>query len=126
VAEEITVAKKKSTRNRTRRADGDVVKRPRRQRAAIVRLVDSEADISLEPAATKSASPARQFSLHEIGDVAGEVWKTLADENGQALAAVKKKVAAPADLVAAAIGWLAREDKIEFNNTGRSVTVWLR
>jgi hypothetical protein len=62
----------------------------------------------------------------EIGHVAGEVWAVLEKDGEQTLAAIKKSVGAPADLVAAAIGWLAREDKLEFNTSGTTVKIALR
>lgn len=75
------------------------------------------------PPRTKSA-PA--ISSSEIGRVAGEVWGVLSRDGGLTLAAVKKSVDAPADIVVAAIGWLAREDKLEFTSGGRMVTISLR
>lgn len=66
------------------------------------------------------------FSADEIGRVAGDVWGLLIQDGGQTLAAIKKSVAAPADVVTAAIGWLAREDKLEFTTSGRVVKISLR
>ncbi len=58
--------------------------------------------------------------------MAGEVWGLLANGDGQTLAAIKKRVDAPADLVVAAVGWLAREDKLEFTTSGRTVKLSLK
>jgi hypothetical protein len=44
----------------------------------------------------------------------------------QNLAAIKKAIDAPNDLTLAAIGWLAREDKLEFSNSGRVLKISLR
>jgi hypothetical protein len=66
------------------------------------------------------------FSPHEIGNAAGEVWALLSNNGEQTLAAIKKSVDAPSDIVLAAVGWLAREDKIEFATTGRTVKISLR
>ena len=44
----------------------------------------------------------------------------------QTFAAVKKSVKAPTDVVAAAIGWLAREDKLEFTSSGKTVKISLK
>jgi hypothetical protein len=71
-----------------------------------------------------AAQPA--FSPLDIGNVAGEVWGLLCNNGEQTLAAVKKSVDAPPELVLAAIGWLAREDKLEFTTTGRTVKISLR
>lgn len=49
------------------------------------------------------------------------------DENGeQSIASIKSSHDAPADLVMAAVGWLAREDKLTFTTGGRSVLISLR
>jgi hypothetical protein len=79
-------------------------------------------------AAKKSSSVAtsRGFSADDIGHVAGDVWGLLSGSGGQTLAAIKKSVSAPPDIVAAAIGWLAREGKLEFAAKGRQVVISLR
>ena len=67
------------------------------------------------------------YSNHEIGQVAGKVWRTLDDQGAQSLAALKKSTSATDDLVVAAVGWLAREDKLEFaTRDGRLVEVSLQ
>ena len=66
------------------------------------------------------------FSSTEIGHVAGDVWEFLSRDGGQTVASIKKSIAAPGDVVLAAIGWLAREDKVEFSSHGRSVKISLR
>lgn len=66
------------------------------------------------------------LSNHQIGIAAGEVWKVLAEEGEQSLAALKKSVDSPSDQVLAAVGWLAREGKLDFKARGRSVKVSLR
>jgi hypothetical protein len=68
----------------------------------------------------------RILSQEAIGTVSGEVWQVLADRGGLSLPALKKSLDAPADLVLAALGWLAREGKLEFIISGRSVKVSLR
>ncbi|WP_442482989.1 winged helix-turn-helix domain-containing protein [Aeoliella sp. SH292] len=62
----------------------------------------------------------------EIGPTAGLVWQTLNDQGAQTVAALKKSVDAPGDLVMAAVGWLAREGKLEFETSGRTVKISLR
>jgi hypothetical protein len=75
----------------------------------------------------KPASPAqRSLSTEEIGQVAGDLWRALDTDGAQTLAAVKKAVDAPNDLLLAAIGWLAREDKLEFSGNSRSLKISLR
>lgn len=83
--------------------------------------------VPLKVAVTTSLKPAeRALSAHDIGLVAGEIWGFLAEKEPQTLAAIKKAVTAPADVIAAAIGWLAREDKLEFSTSGRTLKVGLK
>ena len=79
-----------------------------------------------KPAAKKSA-PAKNpgLSTDLIGDTAGKVWHALAT-GPLTLPALKKSVEAPEELVLPALGWLAREGKLAFDSSGRSVTVSLR
>jgi len=80
-------------------------------------------------AAKKSApsTPARPITVEEIGHAAGEVWGALSTGNGGVtLAALKKSVDAPADLVLLALGWLAREDKLQIDASAKTPTVSLK
>lgn len=57
----------------------------------------------------------------EIGTAAGVVWRFL-EQNGPATASrIKKDVPLPPGMVDRAIGWLAREEKIEVDGKGRNV-----
>jgi hypothetical protein len=83
--------------------------------------------VPVKAAATTTLKPAeRTLSTHDIGLVAGEIWGFLAEKEPQTLAAIKKAVTAPADVITAAIGWLAREDKLEFATSGRTLKVGLK
>lgn len=62
----------------------------------------------------------------EIGKTAGLVWQYLNEKGEATLAQVKKNVKAPSDLVNQAIGWLAREDKLEIQKKGKSYRISLR
>jgi len=93
----------------------------------------SASNSSRKPAAKKAtnnhpSATAQQDSLSndQIGHTAGEVWRQLAESDGLSLATLKKSVDVPSDLVLAALGWLAREDKLDFATSGRSVKVSLR
>jgi hypothetical protein len=79
--------------------------------------------LEAEPAVPRTPG---SFSGIEIGHVAGDVWGLLGRDGGQTIAAIKKSIDAPGDVVLAAIGWLAREDKLEFSANGRSVKISLR
>ena len=79
------------------------------------------------PKKPAAAAPARPLTVEEIGLAAGEVWGALSTGNdGVSLAVLKKSVDAPADLVLLALGWLAREDKVEIDASGRTPTVSLK
>ena len=71
-----------------------------------------------------TASPAS--CVLQIGDTAGVVWKTLADNGPMTMAKLVKAVGRPRDLVMQAIGWLAREDKVSIDEDRRSRVISLR
>jgi len=50
---------------------------------------------------------------YEVGETAGKVWQTLSADGPQTLTQLKKKVNGSSELVNFALGWLAREDKID-------------
>lgn len=77
------------------------------------------------PAKKPAAAKAVEFSTDLIGDTAGKVWHSLSS-GPQTLAALKKSVDAPGEVVLTALGWLAREGKLSFETNGRSVKVSLR
>ena len=61
-----------------------------------------------------------------IGEVAGAVWNSLRDsEGGQSITELKKMREFTGDEVVAAIGWLAREGKIQFVQQGKKNVVTL-
>jgi hypothetical protein len=63
---------------------------------------------------------------HGIGLAAGKVWAYL-NENGETpTSAIAGKTALTATEVQRAIGWLAREDKIEISKAKRTETIRLR
>lgn len=63
--------------------------------------------------------------IDNIGAVAGLVWHYL-DENGPVtLSKLAKEVDAPRDQVMQAVGWLAREGKVRFEETPRSKMIAL-
>ncbi len=74
-------------------------------------------------AVAKKSGP---ISQDKIGLIAGKVWKVLSEEGEQTPSTLKKKIKAPTDLVQFAIGWLAREGKLQFTAKGRSVQISLR
>jgi hypothetical protein len=61
-----------------------------------------------------------------IGATAGVVWKQLSEKGPMDLSKLVKAVGEPRDAVMQAIGWLAREDKLMFEENGRKRTIALR
>ena len=64
--------------------------------------------------------------IEQIGEKAGEVWHYLAGNGPVTLAKLCKAVGGPRDVVMQAVGWLAREDKIEIDESNRSRTIRLK
>lgn len=81
---------------------------------------------STKPRATKAAANKAAVSDEQIGRAAGEIWQALNQNGSQTITALKKSLDAPGDVVPLAIGWLAREGKLEFSTSGRSVMISLR
>ena len=57
---------------------------------------------------------ARNVNQHGIGETAGTIWETLLREGPLSFAALMEEVNAPQSLFFMAIGWLSREDKLQF------------
>jgi hypothetical protein len=64
--------------------------------------------------------------LEQIGQTAGLVWHALDERGPQSLSKLGKTIDAPRDIVMQAIGWLAREEKIDIRETKRGRIVSLR
>ncbi len=64
--------------------------------------------------------------LTQIGETAGAVWHALNKKGQLPLAKLSDVIDAPRDVVMQAVGWLAREDKIEIDETNRGQMVSLR
>lgn len=60
-----------------------------------------------------------------IGETAGLVWNHLQSNGECSLSALEKGVEAPRSLVSMAVGWLAREGKIEVKEEKRAVRILL-
>ncbi len=64
--------------------------------------------------------------IYAIGEAAGKVWKFL-DQKGEAsLSQIQKGVRENPNRILQAIGWLAREDKLNIITKGRNVTYALK
>ncbi|MGO8816058.1 MAG: winged helix-turn-helix domain-containing protein [Terriglobia bacterium] len=62
----------------------------------------------------------------QVGVTAGKVWHTLNDLGPQTVAQLKKKLNGSGDLVGFALGWLAREDKVDILLEKKSFKVALK
>jgi hypothetical protein len=67
-----------------------------------------------------------KMSFNEIGQTAGAVWETLSNEGPLNFATLMEQVNAPQSLFFMAIGWLARENKLEVEPDGGDYTVRLK
>ncbi|MEM8679769.1 MAG: winged helix-turn-helix domain-containing protein [Planctomycetota bacterium] len=63
--------------------------------------------------------------LAAIGEVAGKVWHALSADSPMSYPKLTKEVGEPRDLVMQAVGWLAREGKVEIEEGPRGRTVAL-
>lgn len=71
--------------------------------------------------------PAASVSkIGQIGDTAGLVWHALEQGGPMTLAKLTKQIDAPRDVVMQAVGWLAREGKVEIEEAKRKRTIFLR
>jgi hypothetical protein len=62
----------------------------------------------------------------QVGTTAGKVWHILNDSGPQTIAQLKKKLNGTGELVGFALGWLAREDKIDISQEKKSLKVSLK
>lgn len=66
------------------------------------------------------------MEIRTIGETAGLVWNFLRSNGESSLSALEKGVKAPRATVSMAVGWLAREGKIEVKDEKRAVRILLR
>ena len=64
--------------------------------------------------------------IRRMGETAGQIWGLLAEHGPMSVAALVKRLGMPRDYVMEGIGWLAREEKIEIRDEGRSRLVALK
>lgn len=64
--------------------------------------------------------------VEQIGEIAGVVWHALEKGGPMTQAKLIKEIDAPRDLVMQAVGWLAREGKVEIEDLKRKRCVSLR
>jgi len=64
--------------------------------------------------------------IEEIGTVAGEIWNLLNERGGLSISGVVSEINASQSVAYMGLGWLAREDKLEFVKKNRGVFVRLK
>jgi hypothetical protein len=62
----------------------------------------------------------------QVGNAAGEVWRQLDQSGPQTLAQLKKKLNGNSELLGFAVGWLAREDKLDILKEKKSIVLRLK
>jgi len=62
----------------------------------------------------------------EIGRIAGEIWHLLKDRGEMSLSGVVMALNTTQSTAYMALGWLAREDKVEFVKKRRGIVARLR
>jgi hypothetical protein len=64
--------------------------------------------------------------INQVGEAAGNIWRTLDEEGPLSITALKKQIDSPDAVFYMALGWLAREDKLKIEAEGRGYRVELR
>jgi len=62
----------------------------------------------------------------QVGETAGKVWHLLNDHGPQTLVQLKKRLNGSSEMVTFALGWLAREDKVDISQDKKNLKVALR
>jgi hypothetical protein len=111
-----------ATKQRSPKPSTDGKKRPQRSRPQ-----PKPEGVQKMATATAPASDRLTIScLGQIGETAGQIWHLLDESGPMSLTKLVKTVDAPRDTVMQAIGWLAREDKVDIDETSRGRVVSLR
>ena len=79
----------------------------------------------LERFKSQTSKGAYTVNYDQIGETAGVVWQTLANQGPLTFAALMEEVNAPQSLFFMAVGWLSREDKLQFEPNGGDYVVKL-
>ena len=72
------------------------------------------------------ATATESSCLLQIGEAAGQIWRVLDKKGPLSTSKLVKMIDSPRDVVMQGIGWLAREDKIEIEDTSRGRVIYLR
>lgn len=61
----------------------------------------------------------------QVGDVAGAIWRVLHEKDKVALSSLPQMIREKEAVAFQAVGWLAREDKIQYQTEGKITFVAL-
>ncbi|SPE30606.1 conserved hypothetical protein [Acidobacteriia bacterium SbA2] len=62
----------------------------------------------------------------QVGETAGKIWHLLNDGGPHTIPQLKKKLNGSGELLSFALGWLAREDKVDITQEKKAFKVALR
>ena len=62
----------------------------------------------------------------QVGETAGRIWNLLNDQGPHTLPDLKKKLHGSGELLSFALGWLAREGKVDITQEKKTVKVALK
>ena len=62
----------------------------------------------------------------QVGETAGKVWNLLNEHGPQTFPQLRRKLDGSGELVSFALGWLAREDKVDITQEKKIVRVALK
>jgi hypothetical protein len=61
-----------------------------------------------------------------VGETAGKIWNLLNDQGPLTFPQLRKKLNGSGEIVSLAVGWLAREDKVDLTQEKKAVKVALK
>jgi len=62
----------------------------------------------------------------QVGETAGKIWHLLNQEGPQTFPQLRRKLNGTGEIVSFALGWLAREDKVDITQDKKTLTVALK
>jgi len=64
--------------------------------------------------------------ISQVGETAGKIWNLLSADGPQTVVQIRKKLNGSGEMVTFALGWLAREDKVNISQDKKSLKVTLK
>jgi hypothetical protein len=92
-----------------------------------VEVVGQQKTLKFKAAIAEYTGGRLKVEMNEyVGVTAGKVWHMLDDLGPQTFAQLKKRLSGSGELVGFALGWLAREDKIDISQEKKNFKVALK